>query len=108
MARMQTTMHKTLYRKATSPLGRLNRLLLVTTIGLIVFEVLMSNAQASNGSRMVELQQQYEQLQLEVTEMELEVSSYSSLNYIEHYATEKMGMEPVKENVLYMQPNEEK
>lgn len=70
---------------------------------LVIFEVVVSNAKASNGSRMVELQQQYDELQLTVTNLELEVASYSSLTYIEKYATEKLGMEPVEENKLYLE-----
>lgn len=85
-----------------SPLGRLNKLMLLTVAMLIVFEALVTNAKASNGSRLAELQSEYDALNAEVSSMELEVASFASLAKIKSLATEDLGMKPVDKNVLYL------
>lgn len=102
MAKSHIAIQNSIARKAPSSLGRANKLLLVAILIMAIFEVVISNAKASNGSRMVELQEQYDTLQLQVTELELEVASYSSLTRIEEYAEENLEMEPVGENILYL------
>jgi cell division protein FtsL len=85
-----------------SPLGWLNKLLILTVAVLMVCEALVTNAKASNGSRLAELQREYDALNAEITQMELEVASYSSLAYIKRYASEELKMEPVDKNILYL------
>lgn len=85
-----------------SPLGRLNKLMLFTVALLVVFEALVTNAKASNGSRLAELQAEYESLNAEVTSLELEVATYASLSYIKSNASEDLGMKPVDKNILYL------
>ena len=85
-----------------SRLGRLNKLMLFTVAILIVFEALVTNAKASNGSRLAELQLEYEELNAEVSSLELEVATYASLSHIKSNATEELGMKPIEKNVLYL------
>src|SRR5690606_37441789 len=99
---LRLSTNKLIQNKQTSPLGRLNKLLLVSVVMLFIFEALITNAKASNGSKLVELQEQYDALQLEVTSMELEIARYASLARIKNYATEELDMKPVESNVMYM------
>lgn len=89
-------------REPKSPLGRLNKLLLFSVAILIIFEALITNAKASNGSKLADLQVKYEALNAEVASIELEVASYSSLSHIKHYASEDLQMETIEKNVLYL------
>ncbi len=76
---------------------------MVCTIAiLIVFEALVTNAKASNGSKLAQLQAEHQSLNAEVLSLELEISSYASLSHIKSYATQDLGMKPVDKNILYL------
>jgi cell division protein FtsL len=102
MAKASKTSTVTSNHERKSPLGRLNKLMLFTVAILIIFEALVTNAKASNGSKLAELQAEYETLNSDVSSLELEVASYASLTYIKHNATEDLGMKTVEKNVLYL------
>ena len=89
-------------RQPKSLLGRANKFMVLAVVMLVVFEALATNAKASNGSRLTELQQQHENLRTEVASLELQVSSYASLNHIKDLATNELDMEPIGSNVLYL------
>jgi hypothetical protein len=92
--------------KSKSPkrhwLNGLNKWLWGGVVVLVIFEALITNNQASGGQQLAALQNQQTSLSTEVDQLDRQVTTAGSLQLVRQQAMDKLGLQPVDKNVLYL------
>ena len=74
----------------------------LAVVVMLVFEALIANSQATSGQQLSNLQDEQSSLSVQIDQLERQVAQAGSLQNVKQQATDKLGMQPVSKNILYM------
>src|SRR5690606_9719239 len=89
--------------QARSKLLWLNLLMIISIVGIVVSDAIMTNAQVAVGAPSSSLYQQRLQLTNKVSHLRWQVAQNKSLQRIQSQATADLGMESIDRNLLHLQ-----